>query len=184
LFQSLNGTVFPQNECDEDVTVREHKGANKKEWGIISTSKKPSWFSEVQVCCALLPVLVMAVVLSLPVSAHDPSKPRGGCPPVEEEIVDLQLLGDMLADSKAIGIFTKLGLKRDIEKVLSRLNKFHDGKSKFSLEQLQEQYDLLLMKIAIHLQDKDLALHKHLCNAWLVIWEDLRDFDRFHEHHG
>ncbi len=150
----------------------------------IRNTKKFACLSGVQVCCTLLPVLVMSIVLSLPAIAHEPSRPRGGCPPVEEEIVDLQLLGDMLADTRAIGLFTKLSLKKDIEKVLSRLSKFHDGKSKFTLEQLEEQYDLLLMKIAIHLQDNDLTLHTHLCNAWLVIWEDLRDFDRFHEHHG
>jgi hypothetical protein len=105
-----------------------------------------------------------------------------GCPPVEEEIVDLQILANMLAKTKAIGMFTKLGLKKDIEKVLLRLERFHNGNSKFTLEQLEEQYNLLLMKIAIHLQDNDLALHHHLCNAWLTIWEDLRDFDSFHEH--
>ena len=149
----------------------------------ISTARKTDRPSGVQVCCALLPVLVMFIVLSLPAIAHDPSRPRGGCPPVEEEIVDLQLLGDMLADTRAVGLFTKLSLKKDIEKVLSRLRKFHDGNSKFTLEQLEEQYDLLLMKIAIHLQDNDLTLHTHLCNAWLSIWEDLRDYDSFHEHH-
>ncbi len=88
----------------------------------------------------------------------------------------------MLADTKAIGLFTKLGLKKDMNKVLQRLKKFHDGKSKYTLEQLQEQYDLVLMKIAIHLQDSDFILHRHLCNAWLPIWQDLKDFDRFHEH--
>ncbi len=149
----------------------------------IRNTKKFACLSGVQVCCAFLPILVMSIVLSLPAIAHEPSRPRGGCPPVEEEIVDLQLLGNMLADTKAIGLFTKLSLKKDIEKVLLRLNKFHDGKSKFTLEQLEEQYDLLLMKIAIHLQDNDLALHTHLCNAWLTIWEDLRDYDSFHEHH-
>ena len=148
-----------------------------------SSVRKTAHFGVVQTCCFLLPVLVMSVVLSYPVNAHNPSAPRGGCPPVEEEIVDLQMLGDMLADTRAFGLFTKLSLKRDIDKVLLRLERFHDGKGKFTLEQLEEQYDLLLMKIAIHLQDNDLVLHRHLCNAWLVIWEDLRDFDRFHEHH-
>ena len=148
------------------------------------TTNKTTRFSRVQFCCALLPGLVMSIILSLPAIAHDPSRPRNGCPPVEEEIVDLQILGDMLAETRAVGIFTKLSLKKDIEKVLLRLKKFHNGKSKFSLEQLEEQYNLLLMKIAIHLQEDDLALHTHLCNAWLVIWEDLRDYDRFHEHHG
>ena len=145
-------------------------------------TKKIMGISSVQLLCYLLPVLVTLSVLSLPVTAHDPTTPRGGCPPVEEEIVDLQVLAAMLADTKAIGIVTKLGLKKDIEKMLLRLRRFHDGNSKFTLEQLEEQYDLLLMKIAIHVQDNDLTLHSHLCNAWLVIWQDLRDYDKFHEH--
>ena len=149
----------------------------------INLGNKSRWFGKTQIGCFLLPVVVMLLVFSFPAAAHDPGTPRSGCPPVEEEIVDLQILGNMLADTKAVGLFTKLGLKKDIEKMLSRLSKFHDGNSKFTLEQLEEQYDLLLMKIARHLQDKDLTLHRHLCNAWLVIWEDLRDFDRFHEHH-
>ena len=139
------------------------------------------WFSKTGLACCLFPVIVMVVVLSLPVIAHDASAPRSGCPPVEEEIVDLQILADMLANTKAVSLLTKLSLKKDINKVLKRLNQFHDGKSKFTLEQLEEQYNLLLMKIAIHLQDNDLILHRHLCNAWLVIWEDLRDYDRFKE---
>lgn len=129
--------------------------------------------------------LALMLVLAIPSSsgdAHDPSSPRGGCPPVEEEIIDLELLADMLANTTAIGLFTKLSLKKDIDKVLKRLEAFHDGKGKFSLDQLEEQYNLLLMKIAAHLQDKDLLLHKHLCNAWLQIWEDLMDYDWFQEH--
>lgn len=149
----------------------------------VSVDCRAPWYSKIRFVCVLLPVLVMLVVLSFPVTAHDPTAPRGGCPPVEEEIVDLQVLADMLAKTRAVGMFTKLGLKKDIDKMLFRLNQFHNGNSKFTLEQLEEQYNLLLMKIAIHLQDNDLTLHRHLCNAWLVIWEDLRDFDRFHEHH-
>jgi len=98
-----------------------------------------------------------------------------GCPPIEEEIVDLEILGDMLAKTSAVGFLTKLSLKKDIDKVLARMEKFHDGGGKYTLEQLEEQYNLLLMKISAHLQDKDLTTHRHLCNAWLVIWEDLKD---------
>ena len=115
-------------------------------------------------------------------TAHVSSDPMSGCPPIEEEIVDLEILGDMLAKTSAVGFLTKLSLKKDIDKVLARLEKFHDGGGKYTLEQLEEQYNLLLMKIAAHLQDKDLATHRHLCNAWLVIWEDLQDPAYFMEH--
>jgi len=106
----------------------------------------------------------------------------GGCPPIEEEIVDLEILGDMLAKTAAIGFLSKMRLKKDIDKVLVRLEKYHQSGGKFTLEQLEEQYNLLLMKISAHLQDKDLVTHRHLCNAWLVIWEDLQDPAYFREH--
>lgn len=112
-----------------------------------------------------------------PDSAHALSR----CPPIEEEIIDLNALADMLKNTKAVGLVTKIALKGDISALLKRMEVYHRGKRTFSLEELQEQYDLLLMKIASHLQDKDLALHKHLCNAWFVIWEDLRDEQRFRE---
>ena len=130
----------------------------------------------------LFVISALALVLSAPVFATDPISPRSSCPPVEEEIIDLEKLTEMLADTKAIGLLAKLGLRKNIKKVLKRLEAYHDGKGKFSLEELEEQYDLLLMKIASQLQDKDLMLHRHLCNAWLEIWNDLSDFDKFHEH--
>jgi len=88
----------------------------------------------------------------------------------------------MLADTKAIGLLAKLGLRKDIKIILKRLEAYHDGKGKYLLDELEEQYDLLMMKIASQLQDRDLMLHRHLCNAWLEIWNDLSDFDKFHEH--
>lgn len=140
----------------------------------------------------LVPVpglVVLFVVLALltlsfrsPVSAHDVSSPRSGCPPIEEEVVDLHLLAEMLADTAAVGLITKIKLKRDIDQMISRLENYHKGKRRFTLNQLEEQYNMLLMKIAAYLQDKDLLLHRHLCNAWTDIWEDLRDYDRFHEY--
>jgi hypothetical protein len=44
---------------------------------------------------------------------------------------------------------------------------------------LQEQYDLLMMRIAAALQDKDVAPHGQLCNAWEPLWIDLKDRVRF-----
>ena len=110
---------------------------------------------------------------------HEPSDPRGGCPPVEEEIIDLELLAEALADTSAIGFFDKVRLKTDIDRMLSRLKAYHNGRGKFTIEQLEEQYNLLLMKIAIRLQENDLLLHKQLCNAWLKIWVDLSDAELF-----
>lgn len=132
-----------------------------------------------RVCCLPLCCILLLLAPAFQTSAHVASNPLEGCPPVEEEIVDLEILADMLAKTSAVGLLTKLSLKKDINRVLSRLEDYHDGRGRFTLVQLEEQYNLLLMKIATHLQDKDLATHRHLCNAWLVIWEDLKDPERF-----
>lgn len=103
------------------------------------------------------------------------------CPSVQEEIIDLQILADGLKKSKAVGFFEKISLKSAIDDLLHRFESFHAGDRKYSLEELQQQYDILLMRIATHLQHHDVLLHQQLCNAWEIIWEDLSDPTRFSE---
>lgn len=103
------------------------------------------------------------------------------CPSVEEEIVDLDRLAAGLKDSEAVGLLEKLRLKSAIDDLLGRMEAFHDGDRRYSLEELQEQYDVLLMRIAANLQHKDAILHGQLCNAWERIWQDLEDPARFAE---
>lgn len=103
------------------------------------------------------------------------------CPSIEEEIVDLEMLSQALRDSTAVGLFEKIKLKGSIDDLVKRLEAYHDGARKFSIEQLEEQYNVLLMRIASHLQNKDQLLHQQLCNAWLTIWLDLEDSGRFRE---
>lgn len=103
------------------------------------------------------------------------------CPAVEEEIVDLEMLAQGLKKSKAVGLVEKIRLKSAINDLLERFEVFHEGARDYSLEQLQEQYDVLLMRIASHLQQQDDRLHGQLCNAWDIIWHDLEDPDRFTE---
>lgn len=101
------------------------------------------------------------------------------CPKVKVEIVDLDMLADGLKDSGAVGMLEKLRLKSAIDELIGRFKAFHRGGRRFSLAELQEQYDLLMMRIARQLQDKDLVLHGQLCNAWASIWATLQDGDRF-----
>ncbi len=128
----------------------------------------------------MLLVTSTSALLALP--AQDSGHALSQCPPIEEEAIDLKALAEMLKKTHAVGLVTKISLKSDINGLLARMDNFHQGKKDFNLEQLQEQYDVLLMKIASHLQDKDLDLHRHLCNAWFLIWEDLRDEQRFREY--
>lgn len=103
------------------------------------------------------------------------------CPAVQEEIVDLQILAEGLKQTRAVGFFEKIKLKSAIDDLVGRFEAYHQGSQKFTIVELQQQYDVLLMRIATHLQHQDVILHQQLCNAWELIWEDLSDAGRFSE---
>jgi hypothetical protein len=137
--------------------------------------------------CLLKAVPLVLAVALLPASqAQVPPGSAGtaalqACPAVEDEILDLHILADGLKESRAVGLLEKLRLKSAIDDLLERFEAFHAGGREFALAQLQEQYDVLLMRIAAHLQHKDVILHQRLCNAWYQIWQDLEDPQRFAE---
>ncbi len=137
-----------------------------------------------KMCLALPAAVALALLPALQAqvgSAPGAAAALQACPAVEEEIVDLHLLGDGLKDSRAVSLWEKLRLKSAIDELIGRFEAYHDGRRDFSLAQLQEQYDVLLMRIASHLQHKDVILHQRLCNAWFQIWQDLEDPQRFAE---
>ena len=103
------------------------------------------------------------------------------CPTVKNEIADLDMLVDGLKHSDAVGLFEKVRLNSAVNELIARLKAFHGGTGNYSLAQLQEQYDLLMMRIATQLQDKDITLHSQLCNAWEPLWTQLQDRGRFNE---
>lgn len=129
-----------------------------------------------------------ALLLTAGASGHAQTAPPDkhaaalqACPAVGREIVDLDRLAKGLEHSDAVGLFEKVRLKSAIDDLLGRLKAYHGGARRFSLEQLQEQYDLLMMRIATQLQDKDALLHGQLCNAWDSIWATLQDRKTFQE---
>ena len=106
--------------------------------------------------------------------------PRTNCEEsLEDEIFDLEFLETHLRATRAVAPLTKLKLNSDIKKLLAKLEDYHMGISKYSIDQLQEQFDLLYLKVVSLVQDKDLDLHRHLCNSWGPLWRDLRDPDYF-----
>lgn len=129
-----------------------------------------------------------ALLLAASASGHAQSPAAGqhaaalqACPTIKNEIVDLDMLAKGLEHSSAVGLIEKLRLKSAIDELLGRLKSYHGGIGRFTLAQLQEQYDLLMMRIATQLQDKDATLHGQLCNAWDSIWATLQDRKSFLE---
>jgi hypothetical protein len=93
--------------------------------------------------------------------------------------LDLKSLGKRLRDTKAIGVFTKLSLKNQVDDLLSQFRTFHEGKSGAKLTTLRESYDLLIMKVLSLLQDSDTSLARDIAASRESIWSLLADPVKF-----
>ncbi len=92
---------------------------------------------------------------------------------------DLNALVSRISQSKALGLFTKISLKQDIDRLLENVRKFHDGSGDGSLEQLRERYDVLVHKLVILLQDKDRELVNSIDDGRDKLWAILSDDKKF-----
>jgi len=102
-------------------------------------------------------------------------------PAVEPPAPDLDMdkLGTRLRKTKAIGLFTKLELKSQLEDLLDDLEDYHESKSTLRLEQLEEHFNLLVMKLMVLLQDDDPQLHMEIVQARPALWTTLADPGQF-----
>jgi hypothetical protein len=105
--------------------------------------------------------------------APSPGK-QASAPPL-----DLKSLEKRLRDTKAIGVFTKLSLKNQVDDLLSQFRTFHDGKSGAKLTTLRESYDLLIMKVLSLLQDSDTSLARDIAASRESLWSLLADPVKF-----
>lgn len=92
---------------------------------------------------------------------------------------DLNALVSRISQSKALGLFTKLSLKHDIDGLLENVRKYHDGSGDGSLEKLRERYDVLVHKLMILLQEKDGELVKSIDDGRDKLWAILSDHEKF-----
>jgi hypothetical protein len=93
--------------------------------------------------------------------------------------LDLSSLKQRLRDSSAIGVFTKLALKNQVDDLLDKFRKFYGGQLKITLPQLRQSYELLLEKVLVLLQDSDPPLAKEIAASREAIWSLLADPQKF-----
>jgi hypothetical protein len=91
----------------------------------------------------------------------------------------LNQLKQELKDTKAIGVFSKLTLKNQMDDLLRALRKFHQGQGKLTLADLRRSYELLLMKVLSLVQDDDKKLASDLVSSRETIWSILADPKKF-----
>ena len=117
-----------------------------------------------------------------PKPAAPPPPAQSAAPPPSPQqaaIVDLAALEKRLRDTSAIGVFTKLSLKNQVDDLLGRFRTFHEGHGGTTLAKLRESYDLLVLKVVSLLQDKDAPLARDVFSSKEALWNLLADPVKF-----
>jgi hypothetical protein len=93
--------------------------------------------------------------------------------------LDLNALEAQLRSTKAIGLFTKITLKNQVDDLLDQFREFYKGKAKLTMKDLRRSYDLLMMKVLSLLQDGDQQLASAIMSSREAIWGVLADPKKF-----
>jgi hypothetical protein len=100
-------------------------------------------------------------------------------PPAAPPPLDLTALKQRLRETSAIGVFTKLALKNQVDDLLDKFRRFYQGQLKVTLPELRQSYELLVQKVLALLQDSDPPLAKEITASREAIWGLLADPQKF-----
>lgn len=110
--------------------------------------------------------------------APKPAAPPVAAPPAPQTL-DLDALEAQLKATKAIGVFTKISLKNQVDDLMKQFSDYYQGKGKLTLTELRRSYDLLMMKVLSLLQDDDQKLAAAVFSSREAIWGLLSDQKKF-----
>ena len=142
--------------------------------GAASAKPRPAKQATAPKTAAVSPAPAPAAAVAAATAAALPPSKAAGPPPL-----DLKGLEQRLRDTRAIGLFTKLSLKNQVDDLLAQFKAFHHGQPGLTVAQLRQKYELLLMKVVTLLQDGDPALASAVSSSREAIWEVLTDPQKF-----
>ena len=93
--------------------------------------------------------------------------------------LDLEELEARIRQTNAIGFFTKLELKGQVDDLLDDFRDFHEATGDLSLDELRERFNLLMLKVLSSLQDEDPELSGDIVVARPALWTVLSDPAKF-----
>ena len=99
--------------------------------------------------------------------------------PAAQPTLNLADLEQRLRDTHAIGVFTKLSLKNQVDDLLNELRALYKSPDKRPSPELRQRYDLLLLKVLSLLQDSDPSLAAAISSSREAIWGILSDPEKF-----
>jgi hypothetical protein len=93
--------------------------------------------------------------------------------------LNLAELEQRLRETRAIGVFSKLSLKNQVDDLLNAFRALYRGPNKHPTVELRQRYDQLLLKVLTLLQDGDPPLAAAISSSREAIWSILADPDKF-----
>ena len=103
-------------------------------------------------------------------------------PPVAkkpEPPLDVEALKARLRDTDAIGVFTKLALKNQVDDLLQQFRAHYLSGQKTNVAALRQAYDMLVLKVLALIQDSDPSLARSISGSREAIWGILADPEKF-----
>jgi type IV secretory pathway VirB10-like protein len=117
------------------------------------------------------------------VPAVQPVKKPSTAPSPEQKVtsppLDLTSLETRLKETKAIGVFTKITLKNQVDDLLNQFRAYYQGRAKTTLAELRQPYESLILKVLALLQDGDPELARAIVASREAIWGILADPAKF-----
>jgi len=129
--------------------------------------------AKAQVPAAVQPAPAPAAV---PKPSPAPVATKPATPPL-----DLKSLETRLRETRAIGVFTKISLKNQVDDLLNQFRAYHRHQATTTLAALRQSYNLLLLKLLALLQDSDPSLARDIVTSREAIWGILADPKKFTE---
>ena len=122
-----------------------------------------------------------AKALTSPAPAPQPTKstPAAVAKSATTPPLDMKSLEARLKDTQAIGVFTKIALKNQVNDLLEQFRAFYQGRLKTTLADLRRPYEMLLQKVLALLQDGDPPLAGAIVASREAIWGILADPAKF-----
>ena len=97
----------------------------------------------------------------------------------ERAALDVAALTARLRDTQAIGVFTKLALKNQMDDLLKQFRAHYQSGQKTSVASLRQPYDMLVLKVLSVVQDGDPSLARTISGSREAIWSILADREKF-----
>ncbi len=113
------------------------------------------------------------------VTAPKKESPPPGVTKSAPSPLDLKSLEARLKETNAIGVFTKIALKNQVDDLLDQFRAFYRGQLKVTLAELRRPYEMLLQKVLALLQDGDPPLAGAIVASREAIWGILADPAKF-----